>query len=111
MAQVDKTPEGKENTLVCRSPRPVGRAPSNLAEPLPESLSHRPGPGAQPEAEQQLRRARLAAGGLFLPCNTSTVRPLEDVRRWGQQRLLVAAPRCGGLQGSRGQPPAGTGQG
>lgn len=43
----------------------MGRAPSNLAEPLLESLSHRPDPKAQPEAEHQLRGARFAEGGLF----------------------------------------------
>lgn len=89
----------------------MGQAPSDLAERLLESLSHHPGPEGQPEAEHQLRGARLAEGGLFLSLQHKEHRPHLDIRHWGRQQLLVAAPRLGGLQGSRGQPPAGTGRG
>lgn len=89
---------------------PAGRAPSNRAEPLLAFLPQRPGPEAQPEAEHQLRGSSSRRAGCPCTCDTRrTDEPLLDVRRWGQQQLVAAAPRLGGLQGSRGQPLASTG--
>lgn len=104
MAPADKNPEGKEypGWLAPSSCGAGALQPSRAATGAPVPP---PGPEGQPEAEHQLRGP--ARGGRAVPAPAAQAAPRSAPGR----TRLGAAPRLGGLQGSRGQPPAGTGRG